>query len=236
MVNLLICDDHLHARKMLEKVAFQNPLVSYIYTAEDGVEAFKISQQNQIDIALMDIDMPNLNGIDSAKLISKAKPNTRFIFVTAYMEYALDSFSVHPYNYLIKPIDIGELKETLNELIVKTLVQSNGKNIEFISCKSNAGSLMITTKDIIYFERVGKDTKVNTITDEYYIGKSLTDLESVLNSKFVRVHQSYIVNTALISRIEEVGSRTYCIKFNNTRKIAYLSRYKFEKFKSTFIY
>lgn len=119
MGNVLICDDHKYTRKMLEKVVSDNPFSSNIFIAEDGVEAVEVAKENNIDIALLDIDMPNLNGIDAAKSINKMSPNAGFIFITAHMEYAVDSFSVHPYNYLLKPVDVEALKETLEELIKK---------------------------------------------------------------------------------------------------------------------
>ncbi|MDR5658803.1 response regulator [Serpentinicella sp. ANB-PHB4] len=96
MGNILICDDHKLTREMLKKVASQNPFASKIFTAKDGVQAVEVAKQERLNIAFLDIDMPNLNGIDAAKLISKVSSVTRFVFVTAHMEYAIDSFSVHP--------------------------------------------------------------------------------------------------------------------------------------------
>ncbi|MCC5911832.1 MAG: response regulator transcription factor [Clostridiaceae bacterium] len=234
MCNVLICDDHKHTRKMLEKIASENPLTNNIFTAEDGVGAVKVAKQEEIDIALLDIDMPNLNGIDTAKLISKMSPETRFVFITAHMEYAIDSFAVHPYNYLLKPIHIGGLKETLNELMVKnknSLKQSI--NINMIAVKNKGNAFMIPVMDVIFFEKIGKNTIVHTEKDEYSITKTLTELENSLNSKFLRVHQSFIVNSDKITKIQDVGNRSYCIKFNVTKKVAYMSRYKFESFKKT---
>ncbi|MCC5911717.1 MAG: response regulator transcription factor [Clostridiaceae bacterium] len=234
MCNVLICDDHKHTRKMLEKITSENPLTNNIFTAEDGVEAVKVAQQENIDIALLDIDMPNLNGIDAAKLISKMSPETRFVFITAHMEYAIDSFAVHPYDYLLKPIDIGVLKETLNELMVKmknSLKQSI--NINMITVKNKGSTFMIPIIDVVFFEKVGKDTIVHTLKNEYSISKTLTDLETTLNDKFLRVHQSFIINIEMITTVQDVGNRSYCIKFQGTKKMAYMSRYKFEKFKKT---
>lgn len=61
--------------------------------------------------------MPKLDGIEAAKIISKATPKTYFVFITGHMEYAIDSFCVHPYDYLLKPIDIESFEKTLEELV-----------------------------------------------------------------------------------------------------------------------
>lgn len=90
MVNILVCDDHKHTRKMLEKISSENIFIKNIFSAADG--------------------------LDAAKQINKISPDTKFIFITAQMEYAIDSFSVHPYNYLLKPIDISVFIDNLNAL------------------------------------------------------------------------------------------------------------------------
>ncbi|SNS79553.1 two component transcriptional regulator, LytTR family [Anaerovirgula multivorans] len=201
MANILICDDHKPIRKMLEKIASENPFVSKVFVAEDGVEAVKVVQQEKIDIALLDIDMPNLNGIDAAKLINKISPDTKFVFITAHMEYAIDSFAVHPYNYLIKPIDITVLKDNLNEIVLSIMNSSKQPSISMITVKDKNNTLILPLKEIIFFEKVGKDTVVNTNKEEYVINKTLAELESKLNSNLLRVHQSFIVNINKIAKI-----------------------------------
>ncbi|SNT21950.1 two component transcriptional regulator, LytTR family [Anaerovirgula multivorans] len=230
MANILICDDHKPIRKMLEKIASENPFVSKVFVAEDGVEAVKVVQQEKIDIALLDIDMPNLNGIDAAKLINKISPDTKFVFITAHMEYAIDSFAVHPYNYLIKPIDITTFKDTLDELIVLINIQFKQPIIDKLTIKNKNSILLISFDDILFFEKIGKDTIVNTCKEDYVTSMILKELESILNNNFLRVHQSFIVNTNKIKKIEDVGNRTYIIEFNNTKKTAFMSRNNYKKF------
>ena len=99
----------------------KNKNINKIFKAADGLEAVKIVKDRNIDIVLLGIDMPNLDGIEAAKIISKGSPKTQFIFITAHMEYAIDSFCVHPYGYFLDPIDIEEFEGTLDKLV--TLMQ-----------------------------------------------------------------------------------------------------------------
>lgn len=231
MANILICDDQKPIRKMLEKIASENPFISKVFVAEDGIEAVKVIQQEKVDIALLDIDMPNLNGIDTAKYINKLSPDTRFIFITGHMEYAIDSFAVHPYNYLLKPIDVAVFKNNLAELVLSIMKVSSQSNISMITVKDKNNTLMLPLKEIIFIEKVGRDTVVHTIKEEYIINKTLTELENKLNRNLLRVHQSFIVSICKIARIQEIGNRSYKIEFSGTKKTAYMSRYKFEKLK-----
>ncbi|AOY75346.1 LytR/AlgR family response regulator transcription factor [Clostridium formicaceticum] len=236
MITILIGDDYQYTRKMLEKIASENPFVSRIFAVEDGLEAVKIVQQETIDIALLDIDMPNLNGIEAAKIISKMSPKTKFVFITAHMDYAIDSFAVHPYNYLLKPIDISVFKDNINELVMSITSEPKQSSISMITVKDKNNTCMLSLKEIIYFQKVDKATVVHTNKEEYLINKTLTELENKLNSNFLRVHQSFIINIDKTAKIQDMGDRSYRIEFNGTKKTAYMSRYRFEKLKGTFTF
>lgn len=234
-MNVLICDDDKYVRKMLEKITSENALVNKILVAEDGLEAVKIAGNEKIDIALLDIDMPNLDGLETAKIINKTFPKVKLVFITAYMEYAVDSFCVHPYDYLLKPIDISKFKDTLNDLISIQKKECNDNNIDTIVVKNKRELFIVPIKDILYFEKVGRDVLVHTCKEEYTLDKTLSELENRLNSNFLRVHKSFIVNVKKIKKIKDMGNRSYQIEFIKTNKVAFVSRYKFEELKEKII-
>lgn len=234
-MNILICDDDKYVRKMLEKITAENTLVSKIFIAEDGLEAVKIAGNKKIDIALLDIDMPNLDGIETAKIINKIFPKVKFIFITAYMEYAVDSFSVHPYDYILKPVDILKFKNTLNDLITMQIKERNDNSIDKIVIKNKREILVVSLKDILYFEKVDRDVLAHTNKEVYTLNKTLAELENSSHPIFCRAHQSFIVNIEKIKKIKDMGNRSYQIEFLDSKKVAFVSRYKFEELKNKIV-
>ncbi|WP_165916394.1 LytR/AlgR family response regulator transcription factor [Marinisporobacter balticus] len=234
-MNILICDDDQYTRKMLGKIISQNPFIDKVFTAEDGVQAVDIIKKESVDIALMDIGMPNLDGIDAAKIMSKLSSKTRFVFITAYMEHAIESFSVHPYDYLLKPIDISKFKDTLNNLITISMDNLKENGIDKIIIKDKIKISVIPLEDILYFEKVSRDVSVYTNKEIYTLDKTLAELENKLNSNFFRVHQSFIINIEKIKTIKNMGNRSYQIEFIGSKKVALMSRYKFEELKKKIV-
>jgi DNA-binding LytR/AlgR family response regulator len=230
-MNVLICDDDQYVRKMLEKITSENKLVSNIFVVEDGLEAVKVAGNKKIDIALLDIDMPNLDGIEAARIISTVYPEVRIVFITAYMEYAVDSFCVHPYDYLLKPIDISKFKEVLNELllIVPRYIKSKDNEVNKLTIKEGNQIYIISFDDIIYLEKNNREVLVHTTKEIFTLNKTLTDLESnFLNKNFIRTHQSFIVNKTKIKRIRLIGNKSYEIEFTATKNKASLSRHRYD--------
>lgn len=233
-MNILICDDDQYVRKMLEKIISKNKNICNIFTADDGLEAIKIVQKQTINIALLDIDMPSLNGIEAAKIISQLSQCTRFVFITAHVEYAIDSFYVHPYDYLLKPIDTKKLERTLNELI-----ELNRKNlldkkkikdkVEKIAIKEGLEISFVNIDKILYFEKVDRKVLLHTPNQVYTLNKNLVELENILNNNFIRTHRSYIVNKDKIKKIKLVGDRAYQVMFIGSKKEAALSRNKYSE-------
>lgn len=233
-MNVLICDDDQYLRKMLKKVTSNNEKIDNIFTAADGIEAVKTAEEKSIDIALLDIDMPKLDGIEATKIISKATPKTYFVFITAHMEYAIDSFCVHPYDYLLKPIDIEGFERTLEELvdlIQKRSLNEKDKKIDKLAIKEDGAIYFVLMNDILYFEKIDREVLVHTAKNVYAINKTLRALEKDLNNSFIKTHQSFIVNKEKIKKIKEIGDRTYDIQFFDCKKKASLSRKKYERLK-----
>ncbi len=230
-MNVLICDDDNYVRKMLEKVVSENVNVSKVFMAGDGLDAVRVAGSNHIDVALLDIDMPNLDGLESAKIIKKAAPNTEFIFITGYMEYAIDSFCVHPYDYILKPIDIDRLNEVLDEIgeIRKTQKEKEAKEVKKFSVKKGQEMVLIPLDEILFFERANREVLLNTRDEAYRVNKSLMDIENDLPSNiFLRTHKSFIVNKNKIKKINVVGNKSFQIQFFYSDKDAVLNRHKYD--------
>lgn len=234
-MNILICDDDKHTRKMLEKLVSKNPFINKIFTTNDGLEAVNITRKEDISIALMDIDMPNLDGIEAAKLINNMIEDIRFVFITGYMDYAIDSFCVHPYDYILKPVDIEHLKLVLNDIVSIRLkqIKSDKKDANnTFTIKQGKKIIVLNKKDILFFEKNDRDVLVNTANECFTLSnKSLAELENALDDNFFRSHRAFIVNKTKIKEIDSVGNLSYNIKFTKSKKTAILSKNKYEYIK-----
>jgi len=235
-MNILICDDDKYTRKMLEKLVSKNPFINKVFLSDDGLEAVNTAKKEDIDIALMDIDMPNLDGIEAAKIINNMTEDTRFIFITGYMDYAIDSFCVHPYDYILKPVDIEHLKTVLDKLIaikLKELKSSKkeNKNSTF-AIKHGQKIIVVKKNDILFFEKDNRDILVHTANECFTLSNtSLSKIEKNLDNDFFRSHRAFIVNKTRIKEIDSVGNLSYNIKFVKSKKTAILSKNKYEHIK-----
>ncbi|SJZ57904.1 LytR/AlgR family response regulator transcription factor [Garciella nitratireducens] len=234
MVNILILEDEKYTREFIKKLVSESPLVDQVFATESGKEAISIAEEEVIHVALFDIELEeseSLNGLDIAKNIHLINPSIKMIFVTGYAKYAIDSFSVHPYDYILKPINRKKLMETIHELASKEMKQRQQKMI----VRNRNETIFIPFDEIIFIEKHTNHIFINTADSKYIDNSTLGEIEEILPNDFLRVHKSYIVNMKKIKKILEVGNRSYQIHFIHSNKVAYMSRYKYFELKEYFI-
>jgi len=228
MYKILIVDDEFLARKLLQDYVKKMPELELAGTAQNAFEAFSFCKENPVDILLLDIHMPDLNGIELARTLKNVPA---IIFTTAYSEYALESYEVSAVDYLLKPIALPRFMQAIEKAIVKlkgsteqtqsaaptsqtaaaavSATEANDttskSDASYIMVKADYKLYKINYDDLLYIEGqheyVSFYTKSKRITALY----SLKSLEEQLpKDKFVRVHKSYIVSIANISEIEQL--------------------------------
>lgn len=244
MGKILLLEDEHYTRRFIKKIILENPLVSEVFDTEKGNEAIRFAKKYQPDIALLDIELDEnekLSGLEVAKVIRHVSIQTEFVFITGYSKYALESFSVHPYDYILKPINIGHMMEVISFLVNK-VEQSNGvnkntKHSNKIVVKNKNERFFIPTEEIIFIEAQNKNISFHCADAIYTTqGITLAELEKQLGDNFARVHKSFIVNKNKIRKIKEVGNRSYYeIRFLETNKLAFMSRNKFETLRDNLI-
>lgn len=218
MYKVLIVDDEFLARKLLQGYIDKMPQLELVGSCANAFEAFKALQEQHVDIILLDIHMPDLNGVDFARTI---KDVPCIIFTTAYSEYALTSYEVSATDYLLKPIalprfmeSIAKAEERLRALAPAPSVQqetlpdvqaSTEATADYIIVKADYRLYKINYEDLLYIE--GQHEYVSF----YTTGKRITALyslkaleEQLPASLFVRVHKSYIVSIHNIQEIEQM--------------------------------
>ncbi|CAH2213182.1 LytR/AlgR family response regulator transcription factor [Tepidibacter aestuarii] len=238
MTNILILEDEDYTRKFIKKLVLEEPLVTKVYDTSNSDEAISLATEYKPDIVLMDIELDatdNSNGLKTAKIINAINPESKFIFITGYSKYAIDAFSVHPYDYILKPINIVKLKSTIHDLA--SIIKKEKNNIiSKLTIKNNNEISFILFENILFLEKQDKNVLIHTKKDVYYFQQTLTELESKLSDNFVRTHKSFITNMDKAIKIIDIGNRSYEIEFADTDKVSFMSRYKFEQIKEKIIH
>jgi len=238
-MNIILLEDEEYTRRFLKKLVLEHPLVENVIDTPSGKEAVRLAKESKPDIALLDIELSpeeNINGIEVAKLISIFSPETHFVFITGYSKYAIDSFAVHPYDYILKPINKDKAMDIIGNLVAKVTNKAvvPRKTPDKISVKVSNEIFLINPTEILFIEKLEKRTQIHTNSDVFKITQNLNELENKLEDNFLRVHKSFIVNLDKISKIKEISSRSYEIGFEKCNKVALMSRYKFEEHKDKF--
>jgi len=195
----IIVDDEPIARIGIEDLIKQTPDLQITGIFEDTESATEFLLKNQVDLILLDIQMPGTNGIDFAKTIHH---KTLVIFTTAYSEYALDSYEVDAIDYLIKPIELERFHKAINKAITyhALLVKADKEEVEnvaddFIFIKSERKYFKVHYKEILFVEGLKDYVIIQTIAKKIITKMSLKAIQDLLpESFFFRINRSYIVN------------------------------------------
>lgn len=209
----IIAEDEPLAQKQMETYISKHDDLSLEKMFNNGLDALKYLEDHPIDIVFFDIQMPQLSGMELAKMARKMDLNFKLIFTTAYSEFAVDSYKVQASDYLLKPFSQSDFDSCLNKLKTSMAVavseSSNDEiewNKEYIFVKSNYQMRKIALKDILYFEGL-KDYIQIFLKDEKHPILILTSFKKVIEKlspqQFMRIHRSYIVNLNAVEKVEK---------------------------------
>ncbi len=201
----IIVDDNKMARMALKQLVSQLSNVDLVAECNDAVEALDILNSSQVDLLLLDIEMPGMTGLDLIKKLGNTKP--LIIFTTAKKDYAVEAFELNVIDYLIKPIALPRLKQAIDK--AQEALDSNKQEVkveeqEFVFVKDNGILKRIAIDDILFLEAMGDYVKVHTLQKFHVVHATLKSIEEKLpSSKFLRVHRSFIVAINKIDYIQE---------------------------------
>jgi len=199
----LIVDDDEIARKSLEMMCEKIEDIAVAGTCVNGLDALNFLKKEEVDLVLLDIEMPELSGMDLVKMIPAMPP---VIFTTSMKDYAIEAFEYHVTDYLQKPISFQRLLKA-----IERAREIHGKRVsremEEIYVKVDGRFVRLDLKDILYIESIGDYVVFHTEKKEKLIVHStLKNIDSKINNnKFLKVHRSYIVNMAKVVDIEETN-------------------------------
>lgn len=233
METVLILEDEEYTLEFLELFVSKHPLVDKVIAVNNSHAAVTAAKNCLPRIALLDIELSpddSYNGIQTAKMISNISPDTVCVFLTGYGKYALDAYTAHPYDYILKPIK----KEKLTEIITEILSKKAGKHTNRIMFKGKEGTIILNPHSIACIEKQNKKTLIYSDQNIYETSYNLGELENLLPEQFVRAHNSYIINLSRILMVKYTASRSYQVTFDNCPAVAWMSRKKYEECKQLF--
>ena len=218
----LIVDDESMARKLLEENVRQLPFLELVGMCKNPFEAMQVLQEKQVDLMFLDIQMPGMLG---TKFLQSLREKPMVIFVTAYANYAVESYDLDVIDYLMKPVSMErftkaafkalEEKQKLNALLAPSVIspvsEKEEETPDYFFVNVEYALVKITITDISHIESMKDYVKIflTTAPKPILTKSTLKAIEEKLPSKnFMRVHKSFIVN---IDKIESIRSQNIAI-------------------------
>ncbi|WP_298505050.1 LytTR family DNA-binding domain-containing protein [uncultured Maribacter sp.] len=223
MIKIGIIDDEILARKVLEDYCSKIDNFEIVLSTGNPLEFINFIQQNDVDLIFLDIEMPELNGMEILR--SMVKP-PKVILTTAYSEYALESYNYGVVDYLLKPIKIERFLKAINKVSASKISESNkAKGNEELQIKHDGIPVNISFKSILYIQSFGNYLKIFTDSRMYLITETLVNMTTLLPENFQRSHKSYIAN------LDRVTKATKTHLLIETNKVPVSTTYKVVVFK-----
>lgn len=231
MKAIIIEDEHL-AAELLAKNVQSHEQIELIGKFDNGFSGLKGIQELKPDLVFLDIELPKLTGLELLELLDEPP---MIIFTTAYNQYAIEAFEKNAVDYLLKPFSKDRLytaiekalgKEnpasikTKTEEIISSIHSSEEKNLDRIAVKNKNDIHLIAAEEVVYLEAQDDYVSIHTKSDSYLKNARLKFFEENLDpQKYVRVHRSFIVNTAFIRKLENYNKDSYLLILTNDEKI-----------------
>lgn len=212
-LKILVVDDEMPARNRLKEIlqdVSETVSLSVIAEASDGVKAITLLNGTEVDIVLLDIRMPGMDGIEVARHAQNLARPPAVVFTTAFDAYAVKAFELNAVDYLLKPIRRERLQAALEKARGRMgaaqpgLEQLQHKARSHLSVSERGKILLVPADDILFLRAELKYITVKTAQREYLLEESLTNLEEEFGDQFLRIHRSCLVARSAISGFERV--------------------------------
>jgi len=234
MINVIIVDDEPLALDVLETYIEKIPDLNIVSKCSNALEANAALKEHQVDLMFLDIQMPQLTGVDFLRTLAKPP---KVIFTTAYANYAVEGFELNAVDYLLKPISFDRFIKAVNKAQEQINLEGNeaSGNIavaandeqDFIFVKADKKLIKVNYEDIIYIEGLKDYVIIRQMNSRIITLQTMKSLEAKLpDSIFKRIHRSYIVNIKKIKAIQ--GNMVEVIEKNQPKHIPIGKNYRDE--------
>ena len=226
-VRIMLADDEAGMRLALRSIIETMEGFAIVGEAENGARACGLAAELRPDVIFLDVEMPEMNGTEAAKLISSVVPDAMLVFVTAHSEYMPAAFEVYAFDYIVKPFRPERVMQTLRRA---------EKNLR---SRDDGTSLLIKGRDAISFVplssvlmacREGQETRIVTADETYQSSSTLAELWPKLEGRgFIKTHRSYIVRASAVTKLAPYGRWTWSASLRGTDATALVTHDKLDE-------
>jgi len=231
-MKLLICDDsqiNVDLVSFLVEIFEKNHNIEFekdVRTSGD----FILTEKNSYDIAIVDVEMPGISGIELSQRLKEINPRACIIILTAFDNYLDHAMKIQVFRYLSKPLDKNRFFRNLEEA-VEEYYKTNKK----LSLKSSDSFVVVNTNDILYLERKVGGTNIVTVNGEIEVKEKLDECKELINqpAAFVNSHNSIVVN---LQNVVNFDKTIVTLQKNDKETVeTYMSQRKYKEFKDNFM-
>lgn len=232
-MKVVVCDDEPLSRERLARIIKEGGH-EVVAMAKTGYEAIDAVKEHTPDVLLLDVRMPELDGIRAANEIAKFEYPPAIIFVTAFEHYAIKAFKANAIGYLLKPVNKDELLEILSQakqlnaaqmFAIKQMEESNNKPArQHIAARTHRGVELIALADVLYFTADQKYVKLRHKNGMVLIDDTLKELEQEFEHELFRIHRNALINLNHMQMLESIDAGQYQVRFKGIDDVLAVSR------------
>lgn len=238
MINCIIVDDKIDCIKIITSHLRHFSTISLLEGFTDSIEALAYLENSKVDLVFLDIDMPNLDGLEFVQsLRAKNGKNTpKFIYTTGYPNYALSGFDLGAVDFLVKPIGFVRFKQAIERLLDnwKDPVPQSANAKEYFFVEISGAKFKVNYKNVMYIESKGNFVHIHESKIERRVYAAMHYMESILckQEDFIRVHKSFIVSVNYVNNLRgneiimDLNGKVKTISIGKTYKENVLKKFK----------
>lgn len=229
-MRILLVDDETLARDRLRRLLESNDACEVVGEAANGLEAVQRSAELVPDLVLLDIRMPGMDGLETARHFLNLDEPPAVIFCTAYEEHAIQAFDLQAVGYLLKPVRRDKLNDALSKAVklnraqLLALQQDDEVRRSHIAAKTHKGVELLPVSEIRFFQADQKYVTVRSHNAEVIIDETLRDLEEEFSDLFIRVHRSALIALKHIEGLQKLPDGSVCARLSEIDQLIEISR------------
>ncbi len=199
-IQCIILDDEPLAVKLLNDYAQKITQLQVVYAGSDVYAAINLLKSQAIDLVFLDIQMPELTGMEIMQLFSKQQ---NFIITSAYQEYALDAYQFQVIDFILKPITFNRFYQSVEKFIHWQQNFSKKTTADYLVVKADRKHHQLAIDNIVYIEGLKDYIRIHTTDEQIIVWENMKDIVDKLPQKqFLRIHRSYIIAVGKIKLVE----------------------------------